>query len=121
MISTFLTADRSLTKTFYKDADPEPYPLVREFTSYEIEYSSIEEFKEVLEITGSTGACLLKGNLSKAIKNEPRVGLTDASEPTNLLIIDYDSDIGFESIEELLNEIDPALADTDYIFQHSAS
>jgi len=90
MIATFLTADRSLTKTFYKDGTSEPYPLVREFTSFTVEYNNIEEFKEVLEVTGSTGACLLKGNLSKEIYNEPRAGLTDASEPTNLLIIYYD-------------------------------
>lgn len=121
MISTFLTADRSLTKTYYKDGTSEPYPLIREFTSFQVEYTSIEEFKEALEVTGSTGACLLKGNLSKEIVNEPRAGLTDASEPTNLLVVDYDSDIGFNSIEELLGEIDPDLADTDYIFQHSAS
>lgn len=121
MISTFLTADRSLTKTFYKDGTSDPYPLVREFTSFQVEHNSIEEFKEALEVTGSTGACLLKGSLSKEINNEPRAGLTDASALTNLLIIDYDSDIGFNSIEELLGEIDPDLADTDYVFQHSAS
>jgi len=37
------------------------------------------------------------------------------------LVIDYDSDTGFNSIYDLLGEIDPVLADTDYIFQHSAS
>ena len=119
--ATFLNADRSLTKTFYKDGTSEPYPLVREFSSFIVEYNSIEEFKEILEMTGSTGACLLKGNLSKEISNEPRAGLTDSSEPTSLLIIDYDSDAGFASIPDLLTEIDPNLADTDYIFQHSAS
>lgn len=121
MISTFLTADRSLTKTYYKDGTSEPYPLIREFTSFQIEYSSIEEFKEALEVIGSTGACLLKGNLSREIVNESRAGLTDASESTSLLVIDYDSDIGFTCIEDLLAEVDPDLADTDYIFQHSAS
>ena len=119
--STFLSADRSLTKTFYKDRSSEPYPLVRDFTSFEVEYNTIEEFKEILEVTGSTGACLLKGSLSKEIFNAPRAGLTDASAPTDLLIIDYDSDAGFASIPELLSAIDPSLGDTDYIFQHSAS
>ena len=46
--STFLTADRSLTKAFYKDGSSEPYPLVRDFTSFEVEYNTIEEFKEEL-------------------------------------------------------------------------
>jgi len=121
MISTFLTADRSLTKTFYKDGSSEPYPLVKDFTSFGVEYNTIEEFKDVLELTSSTGAALLKGNLSKEISNEPRAGLTDSTAPTSLLVIDYDSDAGFASISELLSEIDPSLGDTDYVFQHSAS
>jgi hypothetical protein len=119
--ATFLSADRPLTKTYYADGRTEPYPLVRDFSSFIVEYSQIEELKEALELVGSTGGCMLKGSLVKEIVNEPRVGLTDPNANTSLLILDYDSDGGFTSITDLLGEIDPILTDTDYIFQHSAS
>ena len=118
---TFLAADVPLTKTFQADGGAEPYPLVSKFTSFQVAYKTTHELKEALELAGSTGACLLKGSLTRQIKNEPRVGLTNPTEATDLLIIDYDSDGGFDSIESLLSEIDPILADTDYVFQHSAS
>ncbi len=120
-LATFLTAGRQLTKTYYADGKVEPYPLVRDFSSFVVSYNTIEELKEALELTASSGACMLKGSLAKEIDNEPRVGLTDPNENTELLILDYDSDGGFASIPELLSEVDPILVDTDYIFQHSAS
>lgn len=119
--ATFLSADRQLTKTFYVGGKSDPYPLVKNFTSMVVNYEGTKELGEILETVGSSGYCLLKGELSKQIDNEPRVGLTNATAPTDLLVIDYDSDGGFTSIPELLETIDPVLADTDYIFQHSAS
>ena len=118
---TFLTAKQPLTKTFYSSGDVEPYPLTKEFTSMVIGYTTIEELYETFKLSGSIGATMLKGHLTKQIEHESRAGLTDPNAETDLLVLDYDSDGGFESINELLYEIDPLLQSTDYIFQHSAS
>jgi len=118
---TFLTAQKSLTKSYFVDGRVEPYPLVRDFKSSVLGYDTITELKEAMELVGESGGCMLKGHLSKEIDFEARVGLTDANALTDLMIIDYDSDGGFDSIQDLLHEIDPILTDTDYIFQHSAS
>ena len=120
-IITLLNADRYLSKTYSADGTSEPYPLVRDFTSTVWGYETIGQLLDILQVTGESGGCMLKGHLSREIINEPRSGLTDATALTDLLIIDYDSDDGFDSIEDLLGEIDPALPQTDYIFQHSAS
>ncbi|MFA7302066.1 MAG: primase-helicase family protein, partial [Candidatus Shapirobacteria bacterium] len=119
--ATFLTADRQLTKAFYASGQADPYPLVRDFSSFTVAYNGLPELMEAMELSGSAGACMLKGALSRDINNEPRVGLTDPNANTDLLILDYDSDGGFSSVTDLLEEIDPSLASTDYIFQHSAS
>jgi hypothetical protein len=118
---TFLTAQKSLTKSYFVDGRVAPYPLVRDFKSSVLGYDTIQELKEAMELVGESGGCMLKGSLSKEIDFEPRVGLTDANALTDLLVVDYDSDGGFDSIQDLLSEIDPILTDTDYIFQHSAS
>jgi len=118
---TFLTAQKTLTKAFFADGRKEPYPLVKDFKSSVLGYETIDELKEAMELVGESGGCMLKGHLSREIDFESRVGLTDANALTDMLVIDYDSDGGFESIQDLLAEIDPVLADTDYIFQHSAS
>jgi hypothetical protein len=120
-LATFLSAEKPLSKTFFADKKCDPYPMTSTFTSSLVGYNTIEEFHEYLVTLGGYGQCLLKGHLTNAIVNESRRGLTDASAPTDLLVIDYDSNEGFESVEELLSEIDPLLAETDYIFQHSAS
>jgi hypothetical protein len=95
--------------------------MLKEFSSRVLGYSTIGELYEGLRVAADAGGCLLKGRLSKQISNEPRNGLTDASAPTDLLVIDYDSDAGFDSIQDMLGEIDALLPLTDYIFQHSAS
>ena len=118
---TLLNAERNLTKTYYADKTSEPYPLVRDFTSTVVSYDTMSELLDILKIGGESGGCMLKGHLTKEIINEPRSGLTDPTLLTDLLIIDYDSDEGFDSVTDLLNEIDPTLPSTDYIFQHSAS
>ena len=118
---TTLHADRTLTKTFHKDGRSEPYPLVRDFTSLVVAYSTIEEMLEVIVATAEAGGCLLKGHLTKQLDNESRAGHGDATANTDWLVLDYDSDGGFDSIPDLLDEIDPELNSVDYIFQHSAS
>lgn len=118
---TILTAAKALTKTFRTGAAPEPYPMIRDFTSTVVGYSSLDEFYTVVTTAASLGACLLKGNLSRAIVEEPRAGLGITNEETDWIVLDYDSDGGFDSIDELLAELDPALTETSYVFQHSAS
>jgi hypothetical protein len=118
---TTLLAERLLTKTFYKDGRAEPYPLIRDFSSLTVQYESIEDMLEIIVATAEAGGCLLKGHLTKQLVSESRAGLGDTNANTDWLVLDYDSDGGFESISDLLEEIDPALNEVDYIFQHSAS
>lgn len=118
---TLLRADRQLTKTFFANGKSEPYPLVSNFTSTPVKYETIDELFQIIEHAANTGNCILKGPLTRPIQNESRAGLCDTSAATDLLVIDYDADDGFESFDALLTAIDPRLASTDYIFQHSAS
>ena len=69
--ATFLTADRQLTKAFYASGQADPYPLVRDFSSFTVAYSGLPELMEAMELSGSAGACMLKGALSREINNEP--------------------------------------------------
>lgn len=118
---TMLTAGKALTKTFRANGNNDPYPMVAEFTSMVVEYNTIEDMKVLLEFAAKEGGCLLKGHLSKDIVNERRAGLGLTDAHTDWMVLDYDSDGGFESLDELLNEVDPRLNEVDYIFQHSAS
>lgn len=118
---TLLAAAVSLTKTFYQDGRVDAYPMMRDFTSHVIAYETIEELLETIQVAADHGWCLLKGHLKKQLTGESRQNQHDTNRPTDWICFDYDADAGFDSIDELLYEIDPALTDCDYIFQHSAS
>lgn len=122
---TFLEASIPLTKTFSLDSNrqihTEPYPLVKNFTSIEREYTTIEEFYGLLSIHADKKHCLLKGNLDRSLTNESRASHTNPVEPTNYLAIDCDFDTGFTDTDAVLAAINPALVECDHIVQHSAS
>lgn len=122
---TLLTARTPLTKTF--KAKPEggfdvtPYPLEREVTSITRNYRSPEELLATLQTAGKTGYCALKGPLDRPLVQESRKNHNLPAEPTELLIVDWDLNAGFDSPEELLAAIDPALEDVSFVWQHSSS
>ena len=118
---TFLRADRPLTKSFGENLEVTPYPFCSRFTSAVVEYKTIEELFEIIQLVGAAGGALLKGHLSAQLNDEPRRNKHIPSADTSLLVIDYDRNDGFDSFDHLLQSIDPRLATTDYILQFSAS
>lgn len=113
-----------LTKT-YKLSDGKiettPYPFVKDFTSANVNVSNLEEFLISLKKFGDEGYCLLKGNLHKPLDNESRAGSTDPNLSTEYLVLDLDFDEGFNSIDEFMESLHPALKNVSYIFQASNS
>ncbi len=83
----FLEASVPLTKTFTLDkASGEvlktPYPMTWEFTSHEVEVSSLTGFEAALRKHSTRGHCLIKGVLHKELKNESRAGSTSTNDQT---------------------------------------
>jgi hypothetical protein len=120
---TFLSAEKRLTKTLILKAPGEwssiPYPLVSACTSHDESINTIEEFHTVLVKHSTDGHALLRGNLTRAIRQESRAGLTAAST-TEWLVIDFDGfELGRQSIDDVL--VDLGLGSVDYILQYSAS
>lgn len=112
-----------LTKTYTRAGatwETSAYPMVRDFHSRSADVATPDDFYTQL-IAHSPTHCVLKGQLSRPLVNESRAGLTLADQPTDWLLLDYDADTGFNSVDEMLAAIDPELADTTYIWQHSSS
>jgi hypothetical protein len=95
------------------------YPMVLEFDSLEFNIDTIEDFYEALKLNAELGHCLLKGELLRPLKNEPRAGSTDPMAPTNWICLDYDGKDAYDSIDDYLNDI--GVGGVDYILQYSAS
>lgn len=115
----------ALTKSFALDGDgviqTTSYPFIREFTSSTVHVSDLDEMQTALAAAMSDGKCLLKGVLDRPLTAESRAGHTKAHTQTQWLCLDIDVYEGFDTIDDLLNAVDPALGNTSYIFQHSAS
>jgi hypothetical protein len=116
MLFTALESDVSLTKR-YTVAGSEPYPHVLNFTSHQFEASSLQRFMLKLEAHASEGHCLLKGNVSRPLINEPRRGTTSSTDDTEWVCIDVDG-VGGVALEDLLASIN---FNADYVYQASAS
>jgi len=118
-------ADKTpLTKTYSQingQYEVSPYPFVKYFSSTREEVNSLHEFNTALMRHAAKGACLLKGMLIKQITDSSRAGLTNANEPTQYLLLDMDFEDGFDSVDEFIATLDPALTNVSYIFQHSSS
>ena len=126
MLLTFLSADVPLTKTIVRDPDTgelavSSYPMVGRFTSSTVDCPDLSTAYEALRTNAATGACLLKGQLTTQLRDESRAGKTVSTAVTDYLVLDLDFAGGFDSIDAFLAELDPALADVSYIFQHSTS
>lgn len=119
----FLEADKPIVKKYIKSdkgIDKEPYPMVYEFTSHEENITSIEEFRDKLELHGRTGRCLLKGVLSKEkqLKGASRAGATSPDMPTTWICLDLDGVDNYQSVDLFLQDI--GLGGVDYILQWSS-
>lgn len=118
----FLSADVALVKTFTLSnglIEKSPYPMVKDFTSHRREVHDIHGFYDVLNDAASRGWCMSKGLLSREIKGESRAGLTDATNPTQLLILDFDGLTGFGNIDDALRVC--GLHQYSHVIQWSAS
>lgn len=107
-----------LTKT-YTPTEVRPYPNAATFNSFHYDIESLEHFHNVLVAHAEEGHCLLKGELSKNLKEERRAGSTSPLTPTQYLLLDLDFDGGFDSVDQFLDAI--GISDTSYILHHSAS
>lgn len=121
MKATFLKADVPLTKTFYLKNDQIQkigHPRIINYTSFEEEFKTLEDFKKLLQKHADLGHCLLKGNLTRALVNESRAGATDPNQQTRILLLDLDGHKR-STIKELLTFL--KMNDIDYIIQYSSS
>lgn len=121
----FLSAadQTALTKTYTNENGTwttSAYPMVRDFRSRSVEIADLDDLLLNL-LAHSATHCALKGQLTKPLENESRAGHTLPDQPTEWLLLDYDADSGFESVDEMLAALDPGLADVSYIWQHSSS
>jgi hypothetical protein len=117
---TFLSSGLPLTKTINTDGSKSTYPNVKNFSSLDIEIKSIQEFHKHLSTLAASPSrpCLLKGNLTKQLKNEPRKGETKPNTPTQWVCLDVDGG-PFSTPDEFMRAID--LPHVSYIMQYSSS
>ena len=123
---TFLEADVPLTKKFEKLDDgslsKDSYPFVKKFTSLEEQADSIEEFCDALKRHALANRCLLKGVVSRQLREESRSGSTDSYAPTRWVVFDIDGMDNIFNAEQFISTIlPPEFQDASYIVQHSAS
>lgn len=120
----FLSADIPLTKSFTKTdqgIQTTSYPMVRNFTSHREQAENLDELLDLLTTHAEQGHVVLKGLLKQPIVNNSRAGLTTPNEETRWLLLDLDFTDGWDSVEDFVDQLDPALQDVSFIFQHSAS
>ena len=96
-----------------------PYPLVKRFWSFARNAADLNELFALLVTHGEAGHCLLKGQLDRPLRHASRAGRTDPNTPTDLLVLDLDTDHGFESIDHFLEAI--GLGGVSYCLHHSSS
>ena len=93
MQTIFLKAKKPLVKEITKEGS-KPYPLVKNFTSeshdISLDKKGLNKLFRVITAAAQQGACLHKGPLKRALKDEPRAFMSDRSAPTELLVLDVD-------------------------------
>ena len=114
----FLSASVPLTKMFYKDGSKDSYPLVKNFTGFSEQVSTIEEFHAVLVGHSLKGRCMLKGALTRPLVNEPRAGTTRTNDKTSFICLDFDR-YETDDIDMVLHNL--GLGNISYVLQYSAS
>ncbi|MCU0299160.1 MAG: hypothetical protein MUF33_11665 [Candidatus Nanopelagicales bacterium] len=96
-----------------------PYPLVKRFWSFTRNAADLDQLYALLVTHGEAGHCLLKGQLDRPLRHESRAGRTDPNAPTDLLVLDLDTDRGFADIAAFLAAI--GLGGVSYVLHHSSS
>ncbi len=114
----FLGANIPLTKVFRANGEKEAYPLVKNFTSYTKRIGSITELHDAIVEHSKEGHCLLKGELTRTLNNEPRVNSTRTDDPTWYICLDFDK---HETPDIDLTLQAMGLGDISYVIQYSSS
>jgi hypothetical protein len=124
MYFTFLAASDGtrMAKSFVRSAGSlvtTPYPHVRRFWSFTRNAADLDQLYALLVTHAEAGHCLLKGQLDRPLRHESRAGRTDPNAPTDLLVLDLDTDQGFADIDAFLEAI--GLGGVSYVLHHSSS
>lgn len=114
----FLGANVALTKRFRKNGEKDAYPMVKNFTSYHEQISTLAEFLGVMTHHAKAGHCLLKGELTRTLNDESRQNSTRTDDSTSWICLDFDRH-ETPDLDLTLKEI--GLGDYSYIIQYSAS
>lgn len=135
---TSLKGHKRASKTVKADGSTESYPLIKNFTSAEIEVDvsqDLSEFEDAIRRVSNDGACLLKGGLDAPLKKESRAGRTNKDESTRWVVVDIDgykmpgADMSFpiteaklqRMSEAIIKELPPCFQNTSYVAQASSS
>lgn len=118
MIITFLGAAVPLTKTVYADGHKDAYPLIKNFTSYEEDITTLDKLYQAINFHADQGHCMLKGALSRPLVNEPRAGTTRTNDSTSWVCLDFDG-YDSESVDDTLALL--GMGNTSYVVQYSSS
>ena len=94
----------------------ESYPLVSKVTSASFAGDGIQWIYTTLKLAADIKGALLTGKLKQPLVNESRAGKVE-DDPTQLLVIDVDKALNFNSRDEFLNAIG---INCSYVFQHSS-
>lgn len=119
---TFLGAEYPLVKSFtleHGELIKSPYPNAFRFTSYTHDVHTLEEFFALSTKYAAQDFCLLKGEISRELKNESRAGATATEDSTSWVCLDIDGLKNGMTVDRLLEAI--GADDVDHIVQYSAS
>lgn len=119
----FLAASKPISKSYELDAQGQlvkhSYPFVYEVTSSLEHPTSLLDLETLIRKYARSGACMLKGVLSRPLVVESRKGSTDPDAKTDWVCLDLDGVDGFQSLDLFLDTI--GCGDTSYIVQWSSS
>ena len=127
---TFLKAKKPLVKEITSE-ESKPYPLVKNFTSYEekitIDKKGLTKLFRVMSTAAEQGHCMHKGPLKRPLIDESRALMSDRSAPTQLLVLDIDGlratpgDDLQAMADRIVLQLPELFHDCSYIVQASAS
>jgi len=127
---TFLKAKKPLVKEITSE-ESKPYPLVKNFTSYEeeitIDKKGLNKLFRAMSTAAEQGHCMHKGPLKRPLIDESRALMSDRSAPTQLLILDIDGlratpgDDLQAMADRIVLQLPELFHDCSYIVQASAS
>ena len=118
---TFLepSGTRRMAKTFSQNA-VSSYPMVKTMTSNHFSHDAtaagLVQRLQIIEEQALRGAVLLKGHLTRPIKDESRAGLADKDRLTDTLVLDIDGlVINGYTVPDRITKVDMATLSSDII------